>query len=794
MLRRFLIALGLCLLPSVAFGQTVVTGHVKFPDTTAPSNVRICFTLLNYSPNMPRVIGTGAIVAQKNYCIVPAADGSYSINLYGNNLITPISTNWRVDLTFNNIQQSSATYLINHSPFNLDNETPLSATTPAGPNQVVTQAFPFTQLVPATTWTIPHNFNDPYTTVYVTDTSGNQIFPSTTNCRTNPNSCTLTFAAPTAGFATAMHAGGINIATSQPNVVLQNPISSQTIGGPGLTVSAPTTLNGATLNGTNTASVTGNIALKNVVGDLTTYVSTAGNDANDGLSPGTAKLTIPAALTALFGGGRTHGTVTVAGGNYSQGCTLTVGSTSGATNAVLMLMPGVTITFSTGCTSTTDAIQLSGGSSILCPRGGSFGATSAGAVIQGLGVGVTTVRTMVAADAQNGTVESITVDGCQIKNVTVARAVIDTSSTFNNTRISNNVIYSYTGVTSAAPGILHSSGTGATGATGAVLFDNNWIVPAGSTTAGIILNGVDPQGLGVAPIFGVTLFHNIIESLNNPTVPLMTITGNAVNVVVGLRAIDNWFNVIGAGVANNFKVVDIVTCQECTFDSNFYEFPNVTATGLAEIYLEATVPGHILDFELRNPSLAATNPANVNAVVDASVSPTVTMPAFSAYKQIQTASGNRGYQIGALSVTATGIGLTGSTSGTKTYTVPATVTPYTETDTGAAPSVNGAVKTYTTGGVASFSASPGTVTIGSGTATMTTAAITTLNCGTTVTISATGVATTDVVSWSLNNVPASNGVTLWAWPTANNVNFAYCNPTAGSVTPAAQTVNWKVVR
>jgi hypothetical protein len=86
--------------------------------------------------------------------------------------------------------------------------------------------------------------------------------------------------------------------------------------------------------------------------------------------------------------------------------------------------------------------------------------------------------------------------------------------------------------------------------------------------------------------------------------------------------------------------------------------------------------------------------------------------------------------------------------------------------------------------------------VASGTATMTTAAIGAGACGTTVTVAATGSATTDRITHSYNAAPAANPAQLVisAWPTVNNVNFQYCNPTAGSITPTAATLNWGVVR
>lgn len=89
------------------------------------------------------------------------------------------------------------------------------------------------------------------------------------------------------------------------------------------------------------------------------------------------------------------------------------------------------------------------------------------------------------------------------------------------------------------------------------------------------------------------------------------------------------------------------------------------------------------------------------------------------------------------------------------------------------------------------------VTIANGTASMTTAAIGAGACGTTVTVAAAGVLTTDVIDTDFNAaVTAANmGLfTFHAWPTSGNVNFNYCNPGASSLTPTAMTVNWSVRR
>jgi len=93
--------------------------------------------------------------------------------------------------------------------------------------------------------------------------------------------------------------------------------------------------------------------------------------------------------------------------------------------------------------------------------------------------------------------------------------------------------------------------------------------------------------------------------------------------------------------------------------------------------------------------------------------------------------------------------------------------------------------------------------IASGTAALGTSLIATTACATVVTVSATGTATTDVISWTPNAdivavtgyVPStSGGLAIYPYPTTNNVNFKVCNPTASSITPGAVTLNWRVDR
>jgi hypothetical protein len=96
-----------------------------------------------------------------------------------------------------------------------------------------------------------------------------------------------------------------------------------------------------------------------------------------------------------------------------------------------------------------------------------------------------------------------------------------------------------------------------------------------------------------------------------------------------------------------------------------------------------------------------------------------------------------------------------------------------------------------------------TQTIANGTSAMGTSAISSGTCATVVTTSATGAGTTDIIIYTANADPtavtgygpsASGSLYIWAYPTANNVNFRVCNNTGGTITPSALTLNWRVVR
>ena len=95
------------------------------------------------------------------------------------------------------------------------------------------------------------------------------------------------------------------------------------------------------------------------------------------------------------------------------------------------------------------------------------------------------------------------------------------------------------------------------------------------------------------------------------------------------------------------------------------------------------------------------------------------------------------------------------------------------------------------------------ITIASGASALGTSQIASGACASIVTTAATGVATTDVIQWGFNTRPSqvtgytaatTGALRIDAYPTVNNVNFEVCNQTAGSITPGAMTLNWRVTR
>lgn len=93
--------------------------------------------------------------------------------------------------------------------------------------------------------------------------------------------------------------------------------------------------------------------------------------------------------------------------------------------------------------------------------------------------------------------------------------------------------------------------------------------------------------------------------------------------------------------------------------------------------------------------------------------------------------------------------------------------------------------------------------VGSGQQALPTTEISGNSCGAVTTVATTGVTTSDVISVGFSQDPtgltgygpgATDGLAIYAYPTAGNVNFKVCNLTSSAITPDALTVNWRVSR
>jgi len=100
--------------------------------------------------------------------------------------------------------------------------------------------------------------------------------------------------------------------------------------------------------------------------------------------------------------------------------------------------------------------------------------------------------------------------------------------------------------------------------------------------------------------------------------------------------------------------------------------------------------------------------------------------------------------------------------------------------------------------------SSGSTLVASGTSALATGAITNATCATAVTTAATGALTTDNLiadfpvdptsTTGYNPAAAAQALTIIKYITSGNVNFKVCNFTAGSITPGAVTLQWRVIR
>jgi hypothetical protein len=194
-------------------------------------------------------------------------------------------------------------------------------------------------------------------------------------------------------------------------------ISNTTIGGT-LGVTGATTLSG---NGAN-----GNAAIKSASSDAVQWVSQNGIDTNDGLSPGTAKLTIPAAIAALPISGALKGGVVYVLGNQTQILTTTLNIGGGGATVFLKPLGRVYLL----CNITNDTACID-----ILPDSGMDGAMSGGNNFMVDTYNSSTVVSTLVESDPNSVDEQIRLSGVQVSHFnggTVSNALVDLSSAYDS--------------------------------------------------------------------------------------------------------------------------------------------------------------------------------------------------------------------------------------------------------------------------------------------------------------------------------------------------------------------------
>jgi hypothetical protein len=602
------------------------------------------------------------------------------------------------------------------------------------------------------------------------------------------NTTTLTFSSAQAGTATILHAGSVALATNQPNAVLQNPSATQTIGGPGLTITAPTAVTGP-LNSNNL--VAGNVANKPAISDSVLYVSVNGSDANDGLSWGSAKATIAAAVAALPTKTVTdayflpitgaYGTVYVGSGTFSFSSGATIASPF--VNIIGQGMIATVLRYTGSGTAiwlnpNSNMNEFVSGNSLfeLTIDGIAAGAGAIGlrtTDFSGFGLRNVGIRNFTGAgsigwldDTINWYNEKMSVHHLSLENNTVSWKISPavTSAGYPNTTYG----YSYFDVT-----IMNLSGqTGLLMTNGALTYSlvhltiNQVSTPANATAI---------QLQNSASFYDNTVAIHI-ES------PAGLGTGAELNIASGAffaSGVGVWdqgapSSNVGTSYTGPLAYTAPLTTQVVA--STDVQGNTTYATGfVATSGANQNSPSLNLTGNYWTGSASAKDTWRFSDFLGGGANP----QSFLFLNHVSGSSGSTSVMVPQLAI--------GSSP-----TLPNTII-----------KIPGGQADFPTLTLPDLTA-PLTATIASGTAALPTAAIASATCSSVVTVAATGALTTDAMSGiTFNGDPtaitgyaptATGSLKIYQWPTANNVNFKVCNDTNASITPGAATLIFRVPR
>lgn len=112
----------------MATPAVILSGKLK--DLTGAANAgRLTFTLCNFGDTPPLVQDT-AVLADITQTVQAAADGSFSVALWGNDQLAPAGTFYQVEIdAAEGAQVMVASYLFNSGTFDLSSVAPLDTTT-----------------------------------------------------------------------------------------------------------------------------------------------------------------------------------------------------------------------------------------------------------------------------------------------------------------------------------------------------------------------------------------------------------------------------------------------------------------------------------------------------------------------------------------------------------------------------------------------------------------------------------------------------------------------------------------
>jgi hypothetical protein len=299
-----------------AQSTVTVSGDIKSVFSGSPpsdARVKICFNLVDLTDKPiadPRVPGVGVLIQDKNVCTTPI-NGHYSISVYGNDVVTVLGqtnvTMYDVIYLLNNNYAHGSTFILNAADVAVDLNTKSEVGTPPVVIPPVGDST-YLRLIPQGPLLGPLQLNSHFSLiekVAPTCAAGfDFIWADSTahklkECANGGSAFNLTQdSGLTTGQVPKANSSGVLVASGITDDGTTVNIASEKLNAPG--------------NLTQ-----GTVSLKYASADHIIYVSPSGSDSNDGLSPGSAKLTTQAAIDAATSSGTVSGTVLFTAGTFS---------------------------------------------------------------------------------------------------------------------------------------------------------------------------------------------------------------------------------------------------------------------------------------------------------------------------------------------------------------------------------------------------------------------------------------------------------------------------------------------